>query len=135
MCERMIGVFGGRPLMFTTNVAVPAVMLPELSRVTSNVIVELPWAPASAFEIGGTSLDDRRSAEKINRFAWLGAVLPQPAATRANARQTKVARFIIQLLCERSEQGRDHRRVAANGGRCRTVSYPDRKPLRTASSH
>src|SRR3989454_8401584 len=90
MCERMIDVFGGKPDKFTTNLAVAAVMFLSASRVMSNVMVTLPLPPDSAFAIGGTSFDVRRSAVNVAMLEIVGAVdevpPPQPAATSASAR-------------------------------------------------
>src|SRR5712691_10818503 len=95
MCERMIDVFAGKPDKFTTNLAVAAVMF--LS--ASHVMVTLPLPPDSAFAIGGTSFDVRRSAVNVAMLEIVGAVdevpPPQPAATSASARVEMVRRFIV----------------------------------------
>src|SRR6267378_2484347 len=99
MCERMIDVFAGKPDKFTTNFAVAAVMFLLASRVRSNVMVTLPLPPASAFAIGGTSFDVRRSAVNVATLEIVGEATevppPQPAAARASARVEMVRRFIV----------------------------------------
>src|SRR5262245_12398207 len=98
MCERLIGVFAGRPLMFTTKLAVAAVMLPDESRVTSIVIVEFPPPPASVPVIGGTSLFALSNAENTNLFCGVGLdglSSPQPAAASTASAIVMAAAYFI----------------------------------------
>jgi hypothetical protein len=56
MCATVIVEPAGNPVRLATTVAVALVMVFDASLVTSNVIVALPAAVDSAFEMGGTSL-------------------------------------------------------------------------------
>src|SRR5262245_27806294 len=98
MCAMLIGVPAGKPCRFTTNVAVPPVMLLFASRVTSNVIVAVPLPVFSAFAIGGFSFAGRRSAVNVGLVGVDGPagelLLLQPAAAMANARVTSDSRFM-----------------------------------------
>src|SRR5262245_24116221 len=64
MCASIAVLPFGNPLTVNCITTVPAVIVDPL-RVTLNVIVELPLAPASAFVIGGTSLDARNAAVNV----------------------------------------------------------------------
>src|SRR5436309_12970009 len=114
MCAILIGVPGGKPLRFTTNVAVTAVMLPAESRVRSKVIVELPAPVDSAPLIGGFSFDAFRSAVNVG-FGCDDAddgdeSLLHADATNASARMARVKRFIVGVSLSQLcllQQGRD----------------------------
>src|SRR6266545_2004597 len=96
MCAIRMGVPGGKPLRFTTNVTFAAVMLPDESRVTSNVIVELPVPVASAPVIGGFSFEVFRRAENVG-FGCDGdeGESVQADATNASVIAEKTIRFIV----------------------------------------
>src|SRR6266404_343804 len=98
MCAIRMGVPGGKPLRLTTNVTCAAVMLPDESRVTSNVIVELPVPVASAPVIGGFSFDVFRRAENVGFGCEDGdeaVSLVQADATHASAIAVKTKRVIV----------------------------------------
>src|SRR5262245_30096063 len=82
MCAMLIGVPAGKPVKFTTKVAVPPVMLLFASRVTSNVIVAVPLPEPSESVTGGFSFAGRMSAVNVG-FVGEAAVgellLLQPA--------------------------------------------------------
>src|ERR1044071_7774348 len=94
----LIGVPAGNPVRVTTKVAVPDVMLPAESFVTSNVIVAVPLPVDSALLTGGTSFAGLRVAVNVGlvgglfdgEFDELHAAVPMAmAATRT------VRRFIV----------------------------------------
>src|SRR5437762_1724977 len=96
MCESRMGVPGGKPLRLTTNVTFAAVMLPDASRVTSNVIVELPVPPASVPVIGGFSFEVCISAENVGLGVdGVDGEQVQAAARTAKALAKRAKRFII----------------------------------------
>ena len=71
-------------------------MLPDASRVTSNVIVELPVPPASVPVIGGFSFEVCISAENVGLGVdGVDGEPVQAAATTAKALAKRAKRFII----------------------------------------
>src|SRR5438445_333019 len=100
MCAMLTVEPAGRLLMFTTKVAVAAVMLFAASRVTTKVIVASPLATDSAFVIGGTSLAGDSVAVNVGLVGVVGVgelLLLQPAANRARTIATGDRRFIVRL--------------------------------------
>src|SRR3954470_22249172 len=94
MCAALIGVPAGKFDMFTTNVAVAAVMLPAASLVVTIVTVAVPEPLASGPVIAGLSLAGDRVAVNVGLVGVVGAVddeLPQPDTNtpRANSRDSR----------------------------------------------
>ena len=79
----LIGVPAGKPLRFTTKVAVAAVTLPALSFVVTIVTVAVPVPVASRRRSAGTSFAGDSVAVNVGLVGVVGDVddeLPQPAA-------------------------------------------------------
>jgi hypothetical protein len=109
MCARLIGVPAGKPVRFTTNVAVAAVTLFAESRVTTIVTVALPLPEASAPVMTGTSFAGESAAVNVGlvgvEVVGLEFLL-HPAARKQTAAQTRENRFITSLLVERQKNFR-----------------------------
>src|SRR5438105_13081465 len=118
MCAMLMGVPAGKPDRFTTKVAVPAVMFPAASFVTSNVTVASPRHDDSAFVIAGTSFDGSSVAVKVG---LLGVVVDgdvdelhevDPTARMA-ARTAR--RFIVATPCQKNLRVRLNPRLSERG--------------------
>src|SRR5262249_24430612 len=100
MCAMLIDEPAGKPVRFTTKVAVAAVMLFAASLVVTNVIVAVPLTVDSAFVIGGTSLAGDNAAGNVGLVGVVGVgelLLPQAAASRASTIAMGGRRFIVRL--------------------------------------
>src|SRR5438105_5346861 len=64
MCAMLMADPAGKPVRFTTNVALAAVMLPAESFVVTSVIDTLPVTVDSMLVTGGTSFGRQRSGER-----------------------------------------------------------------------
>src|SRR5437773_4090801 len=118
MCAILIGVPAGKPDRLTTNVAVPAVMLPAASFVTSKVTVALPLPLASAPVIAGTSFAGDSCAVNVGLVGLVGVgevdeLHPiDPTASRA-ARTER--RFIVTAPCQKNLRVRLKPRLSVFG--------------------
>src|SRR5258707_13828371 len=96
MCAMFMGVFGGNPERFTTNVPVAAVTLPAASLVTTSVTVASPRPEASAPAIAGFSFAGNSVVVNVG-FAGpvgVGEDEPQPETRTPKAAHRRERRFI-----------------------------------------
>src|SRR5258708_6538 len=98
MCAMLIGVFAGKPLRLTTNVAVPLLMVPDASVVRSNVTVAVPVPVFSPPTMVLVSFEGKSAAVKVGLVGVpVGEVdeeLPHEAANNTIPRIKTLTRFI-----------------------------------------
>src|SRR5258708_7763966 len=107
MCAPVIGVPGGNPVTLTTNVAVPLVMVPLASLVTSNVTVTVPVPVFSPPTTPPVSLDGSSAAVNVGFVGVVGEVdeeLPHEAANNATPTIKTLKRFIGFCLLESDQK-------------------------------